>query len=301
MIGWPGWLRWRPEAGAGECWAGRYHGGGGARIGLGLSGRPIVGDGVEQAGFAHAFALVINDDPRGGVFALEADLDGAVGQVARGFEAEGFEGEGVVGADVAFFLDEEQFVVGLVGRQEADAAAVEGEAVDRLHAEDGVELGVVVFLDPVRELAVEGFEAGEVELAAKELIADGAEKALDFSLGGGVADRRVGEEAADAGADVGDFLGGVDGAVVDVQRVRDAAFVEGGAEGLDQGVDVFLEEELAVAADAAGVIDEGDEPGLDWRAIELDVRAEHGVGLPQLVGVLWRKPGVACCPTRPRA
>ena len=35
----------------------------------------------------------------------------------------------------------------------------------------------------------------------------------------------------------------------------DAAFVEGGADGLHEGVDVFLEEELAVAEDAAGVVD----------------------------------------------
>jgi hypothetical protein len=42
----------------------------------------------------------------------------------------------------------------------------------------------------------------------------------------------------------------------------DAAFVEGGANGPHQGIDVFLEEELAVTEDAAGVVEEGDEPGL---------------------------------------
>ena len=75
--------------------------------------------------------------------ALKADLDGAIGQMARGFEAEGFEREGVVGADVALLLDKEQFVVGLVGRQVAHAAAVQGEAVQRAHAQDGMGLGVV--------------------------------------------------------------------------------------------------------------------------------------------------------------
>ena len=43
----------------------------------------------------------------------------------------GFEGEGVVGADVALFLDEEQFVVGLIGREEANPVAIQGEAVQR--------------------------------------------------------------------------------------------------------------------------------------------------------------------------
>ena len=85
---------------------------------MGDGGLRSLAIGIEQTGLAHAFALVINDDAVGGLGALEADLDGAVRQVARGFEAERFEGEGVVGADMALFLDEEQFVVGLIGRQE---------------------------------------------------------------------------------------------------------------------------------------------------------------------------------------
>jgi len=81
-------------------------------------------------------------------------------------------------------------------------------------------------------------------------------------LGGGVADGGVAEDAADAGADKGDLLAAVDGAVVDEELLGDAAFVEGGADGFDEGIDVLVEEELAVAEDAAGVVDEGDEPGL---------------------------------------
>ena len=139
------------------------------------------------------------------------------------------------------------------------------------------------------ELAVEGFEAGEVQLAAKELLAHGAEKPLHFSLGRAVAHRRVGEQAADPGADLDDFLGGVDGAVIHVQASWNPAFVEGGAEGFDEGIDVFGREELAVATDAAGVIDESDEAGLDGRALELDVRAVEGVGLPHFIGVGFGK------------
>ena len=59
------------------------------------------------------------------------------------------------------------------------------------------------------------------------------------------------------------------------------------SEGLDQGVDVFLEEEFAVAEDAAGIIDEGDQLGLFAAGGQAGVQVgpEHGVGLPELVGV----------------
>ena len=39
----------------------------------------VVGDGVEAAGFAHAFAFVINDEAALGVETGEADMDLAVG------------------------------------------------------------------------------------------------------------------------------------------------------------------------------------------------------------------------------
>ena len=245
----------------------------------------VVGDGVEQTGFAHALALVINHHAAGGLRTLEADVDGAVGQVARRFKAERFEREGVVGADVAFFLDEEQFVVGLIGRQEADPFAIQGEAVERTHAEDGMNLGVVVFLDPLRELAVERLQRTQVQIAGQELVAHRAEKPFDFSLGRAVAHRRVVQQAADAGADLEDFLGGVNGAVVHIERVRHAAFVKGGAERFDERVHVFGREELAVATDARGIVQEGDEPGLHRRAVDVDIRPVERVGLPHFIGV----------------
>ena len=112
------------------------------------------------------------------------------------------------------------------------------------------------------ELAIEDVERGEIELADEELIANAAKEPFDFSLGGGIADGGVAEDAADAGADKGDLLGGVDGAVVHEELFGHAAFVEGGADGLHERVGVFVEEELAVAEDAAGVVEEGDELGL---------------------------------------
>ncbi len=103
---------------------------------------------------------------------------------------------------------------------------------------------------------------GQIELLDEELIADTPKEAFDLALGGGVSDSGMTQDAADAGTDEGDFRRAVDGAVVDQQLFGDAAFVEGGTDGLDQGVDVFLEEELAVTEDAAGVIEKGDELGL---------------------------------------
>jgi hypothetical protein len=76
-----------------------------------------------------------------------------------------------------------------------------------------------------------------------------------------------------------DFLGGVNGTVVQVKALGDAAFVEGGAKGFNEGVHVFGEEELAVAANAAGIVDKGDETGLDRGALYGDVRAVEGVAL----------------------
>ena len=60
------------------------------------------------------------------------------------------------------------------GGQEADAAEVDAEAVDGLHADGVVGRGVVLVLDPVGELTVEGVERGEVELFDEELVADAA-------------------------------------------------------------------------------------------------------------------------------
>src|SRR5687767_6400396 len=131
-------------------------------------------------------------------------------------------------------------------------------------------LGVVVFLDPVSELAVERVEAGQIQGTGEELLAHRAKKSFDFYFGRSIAHGSVMEEAAEAGADLDDFLGGVDGAVVHVEGLRKAAFVEGGAESFDERIDVFREKELAVAADARSIVEEGDEPSLNGRAFVLE-------------------------------
>ena len=93
------------------------------------------------------------------------------------------------------------------------------------------------------------------------------------------------EQAAEARADLCDLHRSVDAAIVDVHAVGDAAFVKRTTQRLDECVGVFCEKELAVAADAAGIVDEGDESGLRAFAAVLHVRPVHGVGLPHVVSV----------------
>jgi hypothetical protein len=67
-----------------------------------------------------------------------------------------------------------------------------------------------------------------------------------------------GIESAAVEADLNLTVAEVDGGFV--ATVGEAE--EGGADGLHERVDVFVEEEFAVAKDAAGVVDEGDQLGL---------------------------------------
>lgn len=55
---------------------------------------------------------------------------------------------------------------------------------------------------------------------------------------------------------------------------------------LDHRIGVFIEEELSVTQHAAGVVKEGDQLGLSPRPVcSGHMRAEHRIGLPQLVGM----------------
>ncbi len=125
---------------------------------------------------------------------------------------------------------------------------------------------IVFTFDPLRELVIEFLERGKVKFSDEKLVTNSTEKSLDLPLRRRVSDSRMSQDAANTGTDESDFLGAIDRAVVDEELFGDAAFVEGGAEGLHEGVGVFLEEEFAVAEDAAGVVDEGDEFGLLARA-----------------------------------
>lgn len=167
-------------------------------------GSAVVGDHVEEGGFAETQAVLIDDGREVEVGAVVADGDGGVAQVARGFVATGVVAEGVVGTDFAGAFEQEEFVAeGVVG-EVADAGEIEAEAVDGLHAEGGVEALVIGVFEPAGELGVELLEAADVaEVADEELVANGAEEAFDFAFGGTVAHGGVDEHGADALADEG--------------------------------------------------------------------------------------------------
>ena len=128
----------------------------------------------------------------------------------------------------------------------------------------------------MRELLVEFLKRREIEFPHEKLVANTAEESLDLSLGGGVPHGGMAEDTADAGADERNLLTAIDRTVVDQQLLRNASFVERGADRLDHRIGVLLEEEFAVTQHATGVIDEGDQFGLS----SLNVGAEHGIGLP---------------------
>ena len=76
------------------------------------------------------------------------------------------------------------------------------------------------------------------------------------------------------GADQGYFLATIYAAIIDVQLFRKSSFVKGSLEGLDQGLDVFLKEKLAVTEHPAGIVQKRNKLGL---AYSLDTFSEPGV------------------------
>jgi hypothetical protein len=93
-----------------------------------------------------------------------------------------------------------------------------------------MDLRVIAFLNPFREGAIERVQTGKIEIADKELIADGAEESLHLAFCGAVPDGRMVKEASDPGADLDDLLRCIDRAVIDIEGLRNAAFVEGGTQ-----------------------------------------------------------------------
>ena len=183
-------------------------------------------------------------------------------QVDGRFVAVASKAERVVLFDRASCLGIEQFVGVFGRRQEPDAGQVHAEAVDRLHAESRMFAGVVLVFDPVGELLVECTERREIEVSHEKLIADAAEEPFDLSFRGRISNGRMTKNTADASAHECDFLAAIDRTVVDQQLLRQASFVERGAECLDHRIGVFVEEEFSVTQHATGVVDEGDQFGL---------------------------------------
>ena len=171
--------------------------------------------------------IFVIDDDAVKASAVKTDGDEFIAQVDGCFVAEVFEGEGIIVFDLAGVFGEKEFIGVVAGREELDAFQVESEAVDGFEACGGMDNGVVLVFEPEGELAVEGLKAGEIELTGKELLTEAAEETFDFALGGAVADGGMAQDDAQSRADEGDFLGGVNGTVVDVELFGDAAFIEG--------------------------------------------------------------------------
>lgn len=91
------------------------------------------------------------------------------------------------------------------------------------------------------------------------------------------------EQTADTGADLNDLLGGVDGTVVNVKSHGDPAFIKRGSDGFNKGVHVFGREELAMTTNPRGIINEGNELCLHWRAVDGDKGAKERVSLPHFI------------------
>jgi hypothetical protein len=251
-------------------------------------GSAVVGHHVEKDGFAETDAILIDDGREVEIGAVVADGDGGVAQITGCLVTAVVITECVVGADPAGAFQEEEFVAERVFGEVADAGEVEAEAVDGFHAEGGMHALVIGVFQPAGELGVELLEGTDVaEVADEELVAHGAEEALDFSFGRAVSHRSVDEHGADARADEGELLGNVVGAVVHIHGFGQAAFVEGGLEAVDEVGCVVGVIEGTVRDDTRGVVDKADEEGFLRFGVEagFQMGPVQGVALPHVVGV----------------
>ena len=94
------------------------------------------------------------------------------------------------------------------------------------------------------------------------------------------------QHTAHAGADQRDLLATVDRPVVDVELFGNASLIKRTSQRSDHRIGVFFKEEFTVTQHPTGVIDQPDQFGLFAISAATDVRPEHRVGLPELVGVL---------------
>ncbi len=151
---------------------------------------------------------------------------------------------------------------------------------------------VIGVLDPAGELVVELLQALDVaEIADEELVPHGAEEAFDFAFGGTVPDRRVDQHGAEAGANDAELLGAIVRTVVHIDRLGQAALVEGGLEAVDEVGSVIRGVKGAMGDHTRSVVNEADEVGLDgWLPESVgEVGTVQGVALPEVVGMGFGK------------
>lgn len=162
-------------------------------------------------------------------------------------------------------------------RQEPHSLQVEPKTIDWFHADGGVFSRIVFVFDPTGEGAVERFETAQVELSSEKRQPDGAKEAFHFAFGGAVAHGGMTEHTAETPADLAELFGRVDRAVVDIEALGNAPLVECVLECREQRVCILGREELAVAADPTGVINERDELRLKHLPSMRNVGSTHCV------------------------
>src|SRR5271165_6971209 len=91
----------------------------------------------------------------------------------------------------------------------------------------------------------------------QELIAYGAEVALDFAAAFRLIGRRVHDQSAERGGNAGQLLRAIDLGVIDIEPHRHAAGGDGLAQTIEAGIQSLAGIELGMRDEAAGVIQGG--------------------------------------------
>ena len=141
---------------------------------------------IHQFDSAHPHITVIEVKVLG-VVDWVSDLD-SVSDIGRGYLIEAtFEADGGIVIDYSFIADEEDLIQLRLG-ESSDGHSVDGGtvAIHRSFPDAGMQLVVVVLLEPQPEGLVEFFEADTLLDPGEETISDSSEKAFYFPAGGAV-------------------------------------------------------------------------------------------------------------------
>ena len=154
---------------------------------------------IHQFDSSHPHITVIEVKVLGVVDGV-SDLD-SMSDIGRGYLIEAtFEADGGIVIDHAFIADEEYLIQLRLG-ESSDGHSVDGGtvAIHRPLPDAGMQLMVVVLLEPQPEGLVEFFEADTLLDPGEETISDSSEKAFNFPTGGAVVWLGVGKGYAGQG------------------------------------------------------------------------------------------------------
>jgi len=172
--------------------------------------------------------------------------------------------------------------------QPADVDPVQGGvvAVDRPLVDAGVNLVVVIVMQPDPECLVEFVDADVVPDVAQKTIPHGSKEPFDFPPGGAVVRFGVNQRDAGQGGAFGQHLRGEAGAVVHIEPLGDAVGEEGLLEDHGERAHGFGGAE-GVPHDHAGmIVDHGAEDGLLGAVLNLHPGAVEEVAYPEFVDVV---------------